>query len=83
MSSRNVCTNMSPWTAFDTEQAEEARTKLAVWPLDEYNAKTLNEVHPRNYVQSTTEPHDIYDLIAIGAGAGGLVSSTWPHFLLA
>jgi hypothetical protein len=81
LSRSNVCANMSPphsWTAFDTDQEEEARTKLAVWPLDEYNAQTLNEVHPRNYVQSTTDVHDVYDLIALGAGAGGLVSSTSP-----
>jgi hypothetical protein len=74
--SSSVCASMSPWKAFDEAQAEEARTKLAVWPLDEHNAKTLNEVHPRDYVQSTTDPYEIYDLIAIGAGAGGLVSST-------
>lgn len=66
---------MSPWKAFDKEQEEEARNKYDVWPLDGYNAKTLNEVHPRDYVQSTPEPHEIYDLIAIGAGAGGLVST--------
>lgn len=72
---------MSPnsWKAFDTEQAEEARTKFNVWPLDESNAILLNEVHPRDYVQSTQEPHEIYDLIAIGAGAGGLVSCELPH----
>jgi hypothetical protein len=64
---------MSPWIAFDKDQAEEAR-KLDVWPLDEHNALLLNEVHPRDYKQSTPTPHEVYDLIAIGAGAGGLVS---------
>lgn len=63
-----------PWNPNDKTHVEEAR-KLDVWPLDEHNAKTLNEVHPRSYTQSTEEPHEIYDLIAIGAGAGGLVSS--------
>jgi hypothetical protein len=62
-----------PWNPNDKTHVEEAR-KLDVWPLDEHNAKTLNEVHPRSYTQSTEEPHEIYDLIAIGAGAGGLVS---------
>jgi len=65
----------SAWTAFDKVQEEEARTRLEIWPLDEENAKLLNEVHPRNYIQSTSTPHEIYDLIAIGAGAGGLVTS--------
>jgi hypothetical protein len=63
-----------PWKANDPEQAEEAK-KLGIWPLDESNAGLLNEVHPRNYAMSCEEPHEIYDLIAIGAGAGGLVSS--------
>jgi hypothetical protein len=71
-STRSTAT--APWTAFDTQQEKEARDTLDVWPLDEENAKLLNEVHPRGYVQSTTEPHEVYDLIAIGSGAGGLVS---------
>jgi pyruvate/2-oxoglutarate dehydrogenase complex dihydrolipoamide dehydrogenase (E3) component len=61
------------WTANDPEQAEEARQRLQLWPLDTYNAQLLNEVHPLHF--ESQEPHDEYDLIAIGAGAGGLVSS--------
>jgi succinate dehydrogenase/fumarate reductase flavoprotein subunit len=34
----------------------------------------LNEVHPLDYEKSD-EPHEVYDLVVIGAGAGGLVSS--------
>ena len=66
-----------PWIPGDTEQAREAKEKLHVWPLDEHNAKLLNEVHPRGYVDQNaeTKPHEVYDLIAIGSGAGGLVSS--------
>lgn len=67
-------TKPEPWDPNNKDHVEEARTKLDVWPLDKYNAKTLDEVHPRSYTQSTTEPHEVYDLIAIGAGAGGLVS---------
>ena len=67
------------WQAFDLQQEKEARDKLSLWPLDEYNAKTLNQVHPRNYGQSTIEPHEVYDLIALGAGAGGLVSSEFEE----
>ena len=39
LSRNNACVNVSAphsWTAFDADQEEEARTKLAVWPLDEY-----------------------------------------------
>lgn len=62
------------WTAADEAQAKEARAKLDVWPLDEYNADLLNQVHPIDY-ETSEAPHETYDLIAIGAGAGGLVSS--------
>jgi len=51
---------------------EEARA-LNVWPLDEHNIKTLDAVHPRGW--EDPEPAAEYDLIAIGAGAGGLVSA--------
>ncbi len=64
----------STWTASDEAQAKEARSKLQVWPLDEYNAALLNQVHPIDF-ESSEPPHEIYDLIAVGAGAGGLVSS--------
>jgi len=72
---RTTTTTTSSWTAGDVEQAKEAASNLDVWPLDEYNAALLNEVHPRGYVQSCETPHEEYDLIAIGSGAGGLVSS--------
>ena len=65
----------TPWTANDKEQAKQAKETLAVWPLDDSNAVLLNEVHPRNYISSTDKPHEVYDLIAIGSGAGGLVSA--------
>jgi hypothetical protein len=58
------------------DHEKEAR-KLEVWPLDEYNAKLLNEVHYKEpKYQTLKDPPDIeYDLIAVGSGAGGLVSS--------
>ena len=68
-------TTTTPWTAGNADHAKDAATRLDVWPLDEYNAALLNQVHPRNYGQSTDTPHAMYDLIAIGSGAGGLVSS--------
>jgi hypothetical protein len=74
---QHYSTNMSsssPWTPGDASQAQEAK-KLEIWPLDEHNAKLLNEVHPRGDYRTTKEPYPVYDLIAIGAGAGGLISS--------
>ena len=68
----------SSWIPGDTGQAKEAREKLDVWPLDEYNAQLLNEVHPRDYMTKsdpTAAAIPEYDLIAIGSGAGGLVSA--------
>jgi hypothetical protein len=43
------------WTENDPDQILEAK-KLDVWPLDEFNAALLNEVHPRGYEKSS-EPH--------------------------
>lgn len=74
---RHIQRNMasSSWKAEEPEHAEDAKSRLEIWPLDEYNIQLLNEVHPRDYTASTEQPHALYDLIAIGAGAGGLVSS--------
>lgn len=71
-------TTTTSWIPGNVEQEKEARSKLDIWPLDEYNAQLLNSVHPRGYEnvpKTTIKPHDVYDLIAIGSGAGGLVSS--------
>lgn len=73
--SADATSSSSSWTPGNRDQEQEAREKLEIWPLDEYNAALLNEVHPYNYVQSAQIPHEVYDLVAIGAGAGGLVSS--------
>jgi len=64
------------WVENDSDQAKEAREELGIWPLDEHNVNLLNEVHPRGFATSMANaPHPEYDLIAIGSGAGGLVSS--------
>ena len=44
-------------------------------PLDEYNAALLDAVHPVDWKDPTPEPGFVYDLVALGAGAGGLVSA--------
>jgi hypothetical protein len=75
-------TSSSPWIPYDAALQAQAQ-QLQVWPLDEYNAVLLNEVHPRGYTVSTNSNDSssssnddfVYDLIALGAGAGGLVAS--------
>jgi pyruvate/2-oxoglutarate dehydrogenase complex dihydrolipoamide dehydrogenase (E3) component len=47
---------------------------LDVWPLDEYNAVLLNKVHLLDNINSNP-PYDEYNLVVIGAKAGGLISS--------
>jgi pyruvate/2-oxoglutarate dehydrogenase complex dihydrolipoamide dehydrogenase (E3) component len=71
----STATSSSEWIPGDTDHAREARERLEIWPLDEHNAKLLNLVHPREYVTKTEDPPEEYDLIALGSGAGGLVSS--------
>lgn len=44
-----------------------------VLPLDEHNLKLLDNVHPKEWVDPA--PQDMYNLVVIGAGAGGLVSA--------
>jgi pyruvate/2-oxoglutarate dehydrogenase complex dihydrolipoamide dehydrogenase (E3) component len=45
----------------------------ALRPLDEHNRRLLSNAHPPDWVNP--EPAGRYNLIVIGAGAGGLVSS--------
>jgi len=72
---------MTKWSSDDVQQAKDQHK---IWPLDEYNIKLLNEVHPKawenknadgNSEEKGTNDEQIFDFIAIGAGAGGLVSS--------
>lgn len=46
---------------------------VGVSPLDEHNVKLLDAVHPKKWVDPKPKPN--YNLVVIGAGAGGLVSS--------
>uniref|UniRef100_A0A7S4WEP3 Mercuric reductase n=1 Tax=Alexandrium monilatum TaxID=311494 RepID=A0A7S4WEP3_9DINO len=46
-----------------------------VWPLDEHNARLLDCVHPRGWENPERPADFVYDLVAVGAGAGGLVSA--------
>jgi pyruvate/2-oxoglutarate dehydrogenase complex dihydrolipoamide dehydrogenase (E3) component len=44
-----------------------------VSPLDEHNTKMLDLLHPKAWVDPTPKP--TYNLVVVGAGAGGLVSA--------
>src|SRR6516164_7868448 len=46
---------------------------IQVQPFDAFNQTLVNNVHPPNWVNP--EPASIYNLVAIGAGAAGLVST--------
>ena len=65
----------SSWTQSpDASTSDEELAKsLSIWPLDVHNVQLLNEVRHKQYTNPT--PLDVYDLVVIGAGAGGLVSS--------
>ena len=67
---------VASWSPDDASDVKQVKEDLKVWPLDEYNVKLLNEVHPKSWEASGEKDEDgYYDFIAIGAGAGGLVSS--------
>ncbi|MEL6221907.1 MAG: FAD-dependent oxidoreductase, partial [Cyanobacteria bacterium J06627_8] len=42
-------------------------------PMDEFNQKLINNVHPPDWKNPT--PKDTYDLVVIGAGTAGLVAA--------
>jgi len=52
---------------------QSASEDLKITPLDSYNASLLDQVHPRAY--DNPQPQTIYNMVAIGAGAGGLVTA--------
>jgi len=60
----------------DPELADFAQEDLeacGVSPLDEHNIRFLDHLHPKAWLDPT--PKEVYNLVVIGAGAGGLVSS--------
>ena len=72
--------NERQWSTDSAQDSEQAREQLNIWPLDEFNVKLLNEVHPKSWVPGIDtakdeEEGELYDFIAVGAGAAGLVSS--------
>ena len=53
--------------------AAEALRRTEIGPLDEENAKLLDQVHPHSWVDPVAAP--MYNMVAVGGGAGGLVTS--------
>ena len=53
--------------------AQENLKACGVAPLDEHNTRFLDLLHPKAWVDPTPKPS--YNLVVIGAGAGGLVSA--------
>lgn len=53
---------------------KEMLVASSVWPLDEHNQTLLNHVHPTGWADPTPSKNK-YDLVVIGAGAAGLVTS--------
>ena len=54
---------------FDQDHLESC----GIEPLDEHNTRLLDLVHPKAWVDPT--PKSVYNLVVLGAGAGGLVSA--------
>ena len=57
--------------ALDPKDVHVAST---MWPMDSYNTELLNNVHPPQW-QDPSPGQDMYDLVVIGGGTGGLVSA--------
>ena len=75
-----------PWQPSPRASSEDISLakSLSISPLDDANVNLLNEVRHRNYVNP--KPLEMYDLVVIGAGAGGLVSSrqvSWQSWYVA
>ena len=67
-----------PVPDFEAISKKDAHAVSQVWPLDEYNTTLLNHVHPPDWKDPLPNQGDnasTYDLVVIGAGAGGLVTS--------
>jgi hypothetical protein len=63
---------------FEAISPKDAHAVSQVWPLDEYNTHLLNNVHPPLWQDPPADTQDgssTYDVVVIGAGAGGLVSA--------
>jgi len=53
--------------------AQDKLDEIGVSPLDEHNIKLLDNTHPKEWVAPA--PEGKYNLVVIGAGAGGLITA--------
>lgn len=63
-----------PVPDFEALKPNDVHVASRVWPMDEFNTTLLNHVHPPDW-QDPSAKDVVYDLVVIGAGAGGLVTS--------
>jgi hypothetical protein len=67
-----------PVPDFEAVSKKDEHIASLVWPLDEHNLTLLDHVHPPKWIDPAANAGDnasYYDLVVIGAGAGGLVTS--------
>lgn len=67
-----------PEPDFEAIAKNDSHVISQVWPLDDLNVQLLNHVHPADWVDPVPNagPNESsYDLVVIGAGAAGLVTS--------
>lgn len=63
-----------PKPDFDSVPPTSVHVASSVWPMDEHNIKLLDNVHPPSWIDP--EFDGVYNMLVIGAGAGGLISSS-------
>lgn len=63
-----------PDPSFDESEQSTSHIESSFWPLDEHNVKLLDNVHPPEWIEPQFD--GTYNLVVIGAGAGGLVTSS-------
>lgn len=65
-----------PTPNFDDKDTAASTSQIdsLYWPMDEQNVKLLDNVHPPEWIEPTHS--GVYNLVVIGAGAGGLVTSS-------
>lgn len=62
-----------PEANFDDSHSAAAPVASAFWPMDDLNVKLLDNVHPPEWIDPAFD--GVYNVVVIGAGAGGLVTS--------
>jgi pyruvate/2-oxoglutarate dehydrogenase complex dihydrolipoamide dehydrogenase (E3) component/uncharacterized membrane protein YdjX (TVP38/TMEM64 family) len=58
--------SLPPAAASESESVETP-------PIDDHDRRLLDAVHPSNW--TNPEPREVYDLVVVGAGSGGLISA--------